>query len=524
MLAEQERLLTNDTPGVRPDSVARPGFLARARGVVLVLPLLLLVGSSFFFAQTDPDYWWHVRTGQYIWETHSLPRTDIYAFTASPARWITHEWLTELIFYGLASRFGYVANVALFATLGGGIVLLVYAACRQRGLERGIAVSLACLAGAMLVPQANVRPQDITILFLAICTLLITCYRGGQPRVLWALPPLFALWVNLHGGYVIGLLLLGLTIVGEVGATLWQQRSVLAVLALHRTLFITCVLAGLATLLNPNGLAAYLYPLSYAGTRNASLQYVAEWQSPNFHQLLFLPFALSLLLLLALGGVRRVTTLTETLWIVTFTYLGLQSVRHIPLYAVVTLPVLGAQLSTALASLPALPNRIRRWCRPAAFGLWLLLVLAPFVVLASLATNPGTLAARQFSREPNPAGYPAGAVDYLLAHTSPQDRIFNEYRWAGYLIDRTYPERQVFISAQGTDPYGDAIFTQYYAAVQARPGWQQTLDDYQIHLVLIDVNSPLAAALADDPAWQHVYSDDTARLFQRRAPAGQSVP
>jgi hypothetical protein len=88
-------------------------------GTVLVLaPLLLAFGGTFFFAATDPDYWWHARTGQLISETGHLPTTDIYSFASADRPWVTHEWLTELLLYQIEHRAGYVANVALFAVLG----------------------------------------------------------------------------------------------------------------------------------------------------------------------------------------------------------------------------------------------------------------------------------------------------------------------------------------------------------------------------------------------------------------------
>jgi hypothetical protein len=182
---------------------------------LLLAPTLLLVFSTYWFARTDPDYWWHVRTGQYIVETGTLPRADFYSYTVNGTPWVTHEWLTELFLYLVQEQFGYAANVALFGLVGALTAMAVYATCRAWGLGEPAAIVLTLWAVVMGMGSANVRPQTLTALLLAICVLLLTRYKRGEARVLWALPPLMALWVNLHGGYVIGLVLMGLAVVGQ---------------------------------------------------------------------------------------------------------------------------------------------------------------------------------------------------------------------------------------------------------------------------------------------------------------------
>ncbi len=94
--------------------------------------------------------------------------------------------------------------------------------------------------------------------------------------------------------------------------------------------------------------------------------------------------------------------------------------------------------------------------------------------------------------------------------------LSNEYRWAGYLIYHLYPERQVFVSAQATDPYGSDLFTPYRRTMQLAPGWRETLETWQIDLVLIDKDGPLATMLQTDAGWREVYAGDVERLFVRQ--------
>lgn len=493
--------------------------LAWLRPALLLLPLLAVLGLTFFFAPTDPDYWWHARTGQLISETGQLPRTDIYSFASADTPWITHEWLTELLLYRIERTFGYVANVGLFAALGALTALLVYLHGRQRGIGHVGAVMLMLWSFAILLPLANVRPQMITVCATALCALLITMYRNGARRALWALPPLFALWVNLHGGYVIGLALLGLTLLGEGIALVHRpghdRRARLRAIS---PLLGASILAACATLLNPHGLEALRYPLSYIGSGNPSQRYVAEWQSPNFHEAAFLPFAAALLLGLYLGVRQRPFGWPEALWACGFAFLGLQSIRHIPLFAVVVMPLLASGLAAASKEWPLTPWQQRRWqaIRRTLLPVSVLLPLA----LIGLACGTTTIRQQlQLGQAPGTAGYPAGAVAFLRAHSADpalQGRLFNEYRWAGYLIYSFYPERQVFISAQGTDPYGAHLFVPYRRAIRLEPGWRATLDDWRINLVLVDKDGPLATVLTEDAGWREVYVGAVERLFVRQ--------
>ncbi|HEY8602225.1 MAG TPA: hypothetical protein VIL85_27615 [Thermomicrobiales bacterium] len=474
---------------------------------LLLLPLLCFAAAIPLLSATDPDYWWHWRTGQVIYETGTVPRIDDYSFTVTGQPWISHEWLTELLIFVLGRGVGYVGVAAFFGAVSALTLGCVYLACRQRGVQPLAATLLCAWALLMMQPSINARPQMLTMLLLAVFALLLTRHQAGAQRVLWALPPLMALWVNLHGGYLIGLVLLGLTLVGAAARQFPARRW-----AALRPLLIATILTTLASFVTPHGLDALRYPLTYLGRENASLQFVAEWKSPDFHQFLFFPFAASLLLLVTLGLAQRPLRPTELFWGLTVVFMALQSVRHIPLYAVIVTPLLAARLGRVDWSPVARRPRSRELVR---FGLGVVAVILPLLFLSvawGLSGNGG--GARQFARTPSAVGYPSGATDYLR-EAAPPGLLFNEYRWGGYLIEELYPQRRVFIDGRA-DPFGDALVTRYRETVLARPGWRDTLDTWQIGLVLVERDGPLATALRDDPAWRELYVGDVERLFARR--------
>lgn len=500
-----EQALTDSAPGRATDQLAHVGTKIGRR--VLLLPLLCFAAAIPLLSATDPDYWWHWRTGQIIYGTGAVPRVDDYSFTVLGQPWISHEWLTELLIFVLGRGVGYVGVAAFFGLVSALTLGCVYLTCRQHGAQPLTATLLCAWALLMMQPSINARPQMLTMLLLALFAFLLTRYQAGVQRALWALPPLLALWVNLHGGYLIGLVLLGLTLIGAAARQFlgWREAAL-------RPLLITTILATLASFVTPHGLDALRYPLTYLGRENASLQFVAEWKSPDFHQFLFFPFAASLLLLFTLGLAQRPLRPTELFWGLTVAFMALQSVRHIPLYAIIVTPLLAARLGQVPWSLVVRSPRSRDLVR---FGLGVMAVILPLLFLSvawGLSGSSG--GARQFARTPSAVGYPVGATAYLRA-AAPPGQLFNEYRWGGYLIAQLYPQRRVFIDGRA-DPFGDALVTRYRETVLARPGWRDTLDSWQIGLVLVERDGPLAAALRDDPAWQELYAGDVERLFARR--------
>lgn len=471
------------------------------RVALLFAPLLMLEVGRIFSAVTDPDYWWHVRTGRYIYETGTLPRVDIYSYTAAGRPWITHEWLTELLLYMVYQQFGYVGNVVLFSLIGVLTWAVVYATCRRRGVgDLGTAV-LVLWGAVMAMGSANVRPQALTTLFLAICMLLLTLYKEGKRGAIWLMPPLMALWVNAHGGYVIGLAVLGLSIVGEI------LRRPAAPL---RPLVLAAGLSAAATLLNPHGLEALFYPFTYAGTSNASMQYIMEWQSPNFHNPYFLIFFGGGLMLAIMLGVRRQPLeVTEALWALAFSLMALLSARHIQLYAVVLVPLLGARLQ---AEVPAF-----RRAMSVLKGRRLLAVTCLVYFIGALSmvrwTRRGSTPL-QLGREPSAATYPSGAVEYIQSNDL-ENNLFNEYKWGGYLIYHLYPQQRVFVDGRA-DVYGDELIDKYVDVSRLRPRWREVIDENDVRMALVEKASPLAVVLGQDTRWREVFVGEVERLFVRQ--------
>lgn len=473
----------------------------------LAAPFLVLIFAKFWFfsaiAPSDFDFWWHLRTGQYIVEQAQLPRVDPFSHTAAGTPWTTHEWLTEVAIFLIQSRFGYAALVGLFAAIATASMLLVYLACRQRGLGQAGSALLMLLAAALGSGLANVRAQALTGLLVVVWLLLLRRYRQGHRRALWALPPLMVVWVNLHGGFVIGLVLLGLMAVGEAASRLLGRPA-----APLGPLLIATVACSGAALLSPHGLDGLLYPLTYAGTGNPSAQFIKEWQSPSFHGANGLPLAAALLLLAVVGLGGRPLGLTDLAWGGLLMTMALVSLRHTSLFGLIVVPLIAARLPTLL---PPLGRALRpRSARLLLIAAWLL-ALAGVAISYQQAVSLGAPAIGSLPRD---VTYPRGGMAYLRDQ-APPGRLFNEYRWGGYLIQSLYPHRAVFIDGRA-DVYGGLV-GEYVKVSRLEPGWREVLDRYGVELALVDKDGPLAVALALDPTWTELYAGQVERLFWRQA-------
>jgi hypothetical protein len=478
--------------------------LLSLRGLFLVVPVLLFAFLQPLLANTDPDYWWHTRTGQYIVETGTLPRTDMYSYTAAGQPWVPHEWLTEVVFHVVSQVAGYAGNAILFGLISALTILIVYLLCRLWHVGELGATMLALWAFAMSAASLGVRPQMVTMLFFACAVLLLTLYIQGNTRALWPLPVLFIIWVNLHGGYIIGLALLCLTVAGVVLSRLLKRPA-----PPLRPLVLITLLCFVATLVSPNGVSGLTYPVTYyAGTQNASMRYISEWQSPDFHLLAFMILASGLLLAMLVGLGQAPLGLAEALWGLGLGFMALQSVRHIPLFAVTIVPLVGARLQQEL---PLLRRSLADWHRSTLAVVGVLLLL---LVVGGGAYQAKKGNGLQTGTAPSTATFPAGGLAYLQSHDL-TGNLFNEYVWGGFLINALYPHRPVFIDGRA-DVYGDAIIEDYLAVTRLYPNWKQVLEKYSVGLVLVPKDSPLAVVLSGDAGWQEAYSGEVERLFVRR--------
>jgi hypothetical protein len=480
--------------------------LSTQRLMTLVLFLCVFVMAARPI--TDPDFWWHLRTGQYIWETGSIPRHDIFSHTLPGQPWITHEWLTEVLLYAVYAISGQGALILVFAGVITAAFALVYFQCPGRPYLASFVVVWGAITSAV---TWGVRPQMISLLLSAIFLYVLHLYRRGKARYVWLLPPLMVLWANMHGSFFLGLVFPAAYVVGSTIVNLMGrgEEARLGWRDVRRLTAVTVITAA-APILNPNGIRLLVYPFGTLGSP-AMQQYIVEWFSPDFHLAQFQPFALLILALLASFALsRRIPGPTELLLMLGFGYASLRSARLVPFFVLTTTPVLADQLLHIWRQTEWSQIWRARRHRPNAVSIvvnWALLG----VLLVSGAARVGyTLAGNAAAQRD---AFPVAAADFL-EQSQIAGNMYNLYHWGGYLLWRTYPERLVFIDGRA-DVYGEKLIDEYLQVYQLRETWLDPLNRYHVTFTIIDNGSPLSTMLGQQGDWQRVYADDQVAIFVR---------
>ena len=400
----------------------------------------------------------------------------------------------------LAGHLGLTLFVSSLATAG---MVCLYRAGAGSVYMRGFAlVTGAACAAAFWSP----RPQMFTFLFSAVLVYaLFDLKYNGRDR-LWRLPPLFALWVNFHGGYIIGLLFLGAFLLGEfVNAAFALGDSRVQPIKL-RKLLLMALLSIAVMPVNPLGINVFAVPFdtfSIGGLR----QYIQEWQPPDFSQPYTWGFIV--LLLLAIGAKlasRRRIDATEYLLVGGTLGMALLSGRNLSLFTVAAVPVATIHISDVLMRKGwILPHRALETPGRSLINLLLIGLVAAGVLMRLNYVSSDMTARAAVSQN-----WPLDAVRFLQS-TALEGKLFNSYNWGGYLIFRArdYP---VFIDGR-TDLYRD--FLDEYAAAYGSQAWREILDRWQIGIALVESSSYLAGELEAAPDWRLAYADRIARVYAR---------
>ncbi|MFQ5529408.1 MAG: hypothetical protein ACE5FP_03590 [Gemmatimonadota bacterium] len=476
-------------------------------GVTALLNSLLFRSAEFF--AWDGDVGRHVRVGRTILDSGAIPRVDLFSHTRGGTAFVPYEWLSEVVTAFAHGTAGLAGVVVLSAVLYTTAVLAVYRASDALGSRRMIAFFVASLALLLQSVHLLPRPHLFTTAFAAIfVVVLIRFARSDRPWLLAPLPLLMLVWVNSHGGFLIGFILLAAFLAGA----LLRSREFLEPRTAVRPLGLVLAACAILSLVNPAGLQLWAHTTGYLGI-DFLVDATQEYGSVDFHagygQLFFV--ALFAGPALWMTGRVRVSVLAAGLYLL-FAAAALHSARNIPLFTVCSMPWLAVWIDQALQGGPP-PHRllgrldswdrIDRLLRPGAASV-------AGLVLLWFALGPNRDAYRF-----DPSTFPVEAIRALdgVAVAGP---VFNQLTWGGYLLF-SRPDIPVFIDGQ-TDFYGEELSRDYLVALKGQVGWDEVLDRHGIGWTLLESAEPLNQLLDLDRRWHRLYADRVATVY-RRTPA-----
>ncbi len=496
--------------------------MPKKRGVGLdILWFLVILASVLFIVSLIPlppnDFWWHLKIGEYIYTNHSIPTTNMYSWTLPATQpFFYAAWLAEYLFY-IIYRLGTLDLVIMMRTLLFGIALcLVGFEVHRRSNSWRISALIIAVLGLLSMNNLIVRTQIWAWIPFILTYIILSRFSVGELKWYWLIicPLLMVFWVNVHGSYILGLILPGAFLVGAMITRLvklpealgWRDIGLLAG---------TTLASGLAILVNPRftGIIGYTVNLL---TNPPSQRLIEEWQSPTpqgIANITFFASILAFIILLAYSKYRL--NPTELILVAGFLWLAWSGQRYVIWYGIIMMPILAELLRQLPLRMPVfMPQKN-----------WLNLVLAILLFIPVVAVQPWFV-----ERLPLPATYwsqvlrgsaqgplietatPVSAASYLNSH--PGGKLFNEMGYGSYLI-WSVPGQGVFVDPR-VELYPYEQWTDYID-INNGSDYDALLAKYGVDRILLDkkLQPELAALLVKDKLWELEYDDQYSQIWYK---------
>jgi len=383
---------------------------------LLVFVFFCFFASVFFFkgvTYLDADFGWHVRLGQYIL-AHGIPKTDPFSYTMPSYPFIDHEWLTNILLFPLFTQLGMVGTSAVF-------VVICFVAVGIQIPRKNLWLAVVPVVGALtiLFPYFGVRNQVISWLFFSLLMKLLWDEKLWQ-RWRWTLPLIMLLWVNMHGSFLFGIVIVGLFI----GTRIMRKQATASDIGVF-------LLSVGAMLLNPYGLRMLQESWVLASDENLHWRY-GEWMPVIFEKniLVYCYFIFSVGFILSIRKKVRKDTLV---CLVIILAAGISSIRHLPFFIIAAIPYTTQALAFWMHTVGKQKKQILL-VKQVSWGLVTVIIGVCLLSMKIEYTRAATLTEEK--------AYPKDAVMYLREHM-PQKNILSVYEWGGYL-DWKLPEKKVF--------------------------------------------------------------------------------
>lgn len=472
--------------------------------------VFLLVITISINAPVDNDMWWHLRAGDEMWHQGKILLTDQFSHTRFGETWVNAFWISDLGLYGLWQAGGFFAITLTVSLLAALTLLIVFRQMTGPVFLRGLLILLAMMG---MIANWTPRPQLLSFLLLAWLDHFLHRHIHSKRQPLWVLIPLFALWGNLHGGFIWGALLLLAVLAGETLNNVLHNQPKLNYREIG-ALGIWSILAILAVSINPNGFLLWKLPFQQVEVSLA----IQEWLSPDFHQVYAHPMLwLLFLLIFGLGFAEKRISFTDLFKGLGFAYLFFFAQRNLVAYTIIILPIVERFLSPALENLAAAPglrtilDRFTKQTSERQFPVKTASIINNSLIIffaalllgyTYLVSTPENIAQK----------VPAQATEWIKEN-HPRGPIFNSYNWGGYLTWqlREYP---VFIDGRA-DLYGNELIQEWVEISEGTERGLNLLESRQINLIYLEPYHALLEKL-DPLEWDKVYSDSQIIIYQRK--------
>lgn len=480
----------------------------------LTIPATVI--AILFFAKmmtpgfSDPDFYWHLKTGEYIVSNFSVPKVDPFAYTSAGMHWIAHEWLSEVIFHLVDKSFGFLGLKVLVASVFCATFFVLFCFAKKINSNDTHALVLTLVFFAPLMPYGSPRPQIFTFLLFAILLFILLDFKYfTQTKYLLAIPFLMPLWVNLHGAYAVGFTVLLLFTVSEWIRHLFTEKKNSQTRRDLWRLTICVAISAITGNINPHFFEIWTYPF-YLVSLAVSKGVIAEWRSPDFHQLFYKYYLVVIIgFLLSLIYSKKKPDITELILPVFFICAGMVSQRHLPLTCFVLLFFSAAMYRhiefpikwpTSFGKTKSTVDVATKEIDKSVLG-WLNLGLILIVGASMTYMDIGKKHEQGIEKD-----LPVKAVDYILKNKI-TGNMLNDYGYGGYLIYRLAPDQKVFIDGRA-DMYGDLFVRDFLEIYNGGSQWEEKFDKFSIDYVISSKSAPIRQILLSKGRFKEVFEAD----------------
>lgn len=469
--------------------------------ILIVLSRILVASAIFYFASrtyVDPDLWWHLKSGLNMWQSKIITFSDPYSFLTFNSHWINHEWLFEVVIAAIYSSFGWFGLVVFKAFLSLTILLLIFPLLKSWELDDfGIGLLLLLIALFLTLLAIAVRPHLISGVFL---TILLLFLRGFPKRAhsLFLLPLIFLFWVNLHGGFIIGLLtLLAYAVIYTfLNPTIELRKSITLLWAIT-------LICWLISLVNPYGLELPLLVINSCIMPHPN---ITEWQPIEFLSAPGILWAIVVVIsILSLGAYKGPKNLTRIILWFPFAAAPLVSVRYFSFFAITTVLLIGEHLIFMWKPVRKSKSMLTKWG-----GIDIAFALTSIVI--SLLLIAFTLSFYVNPRIAPGTEIPKVAMG-LLKCAKIKGNLLVDFDWGGYAIWHLYPDLKVSIDGRGEVVYSPRALLANTLFTSGTGSWDYILNNFPIDAILTRNSSPACNLMKLKPRWELVYNDNMSAIF-----------
>ena len=465
---------------------------------------IALVYSSalyfFSFITADPDLWGHLMFGKEIWTSKAIPRFDIYSYTAYGAEWINHEWLSEVLMWLVFNTFGSPGLLIGKMIIGLITVSAISIISYNRKTHFLIYGLVFVISVFIMSPGFMTRPQLATFLFTSLLFLVIHFYIERRVNILWTLPFIMILWVNSHGGFIIGGgILLIIAALEYISCFIKKKDS-----NYLRGLILWILITEASMIINPYGfnLLVFLY-------KTLSLsRSISEWEAISLFDLSYMRMKIfSICVILSFFINKNKNRYWEIGIITVAMAFAFIHQRHTPVFAIIAAPFLAEKIS-GIAERLRLNEKVI-----SIFSQVILSIVVAFIMGYQLSVTMNKYIKAEFNIIVDPNVYPVSAIQFLKVNNI-KGNLLVPFEWGEYAIWKLYPDNKVSIDGRFDTVYPEEVINDHFNGMKSEKGWESLMEKYPTDIVLARRDSfskRMINVSSDD--WIYIYSDKISMIF-----------